>query len=33
LTPFLLLYTCSFAGAHNHQSVDAPDQGVRSNGV
>jgi hypothetical protein len=30
--PLLLLYTRSATGAHNHQLVDAPDQGVRSNG-
>jgi hypothetical protein len=28
--PFLLLYTRSATGAHNHQSVGAPDQGARS---
>jgi hypothetical protein len=31
LAPFLLLYTRSATGAHNHQSVGAPDQGARSN--
>jgi hypothetical protein len=30
--PLHLLYTRSATGAHNHQLVGAPDQGVRSNG-
>jgi hypothetical protein len=28
---FLLLYTRNVTGVHNHQLVDAPDQGTRSN--